>query len=136
MANRSGTSSGRGGSGAAGTRDPSSGRANSASDGRLPRAISSGAETIASTIMDIRIDGASVWYAFFEHPRRWYEIRSVSSSHIAGLRVTPGHLRYSSSATVQWLTHRYKQFREDGRPVAPCRIPLRNLADKTPYGLA
>jgi hypothetical protein len=89
-----------------------------------------------SRLMDITIVGNVIKYTYRADANRSYEIRDVSDLDLARLRKTIGNERYSSSATVQLLTHRYPEshFYASGKPAKPCRIAAADLLPKTPFG--
>lgn len=93
-------------------------------------------DVLDSQLMQIVIVGSTVRYAYRTTPARSYEIRAVSDLDLARLRRTAHCRQYSSSATVQLLTHRYRDshFRSDGTPAEPCCISEAQLLPRTPFG--
>lgn len=87
-----------------------------------------------SHVMDIKIIGSTVRYSYLGKPAQ-YEIRHVTAMDLAALQATIRHPRYSSSATVQLLTKRYRanHFDAGGRSAKPCSIPERDLLPLTPF---
>lgn len=87
--------------------------------------------------MDIEIVGSTIKYTYRANTKRAYEIRLVSDLDLARLRRTIGNETVSSSATVQWLTHRYSasHFYASGKRAKPCRIPAKALLPKTPFAI-
>ena len=88
-----------------------------------------------SRLMHVEIAGSAIRYTFRREKTRSYEIRGVSDIDLARLRRTIGDERYSTSATIQLLTHRYKasHYYASGKPARPCRIPESELIPKTPF---
>ena len=88
-----------------------------------------------SKLMVIEVVGSTIRYAYRDDLSRAYEIRSVSSWDLAKLRQTIGDKRYSSSATVQLLTHTYSSshFHADGSHAPPCRTSRDILIKLTPF---
>ena len=93
------------------------------------------AAAFGSELMDIEIVGSTIRYCYRGNKRRSYEIRDVNDLDLARLRRTMRDARYSPSATVQLLTHRYKRshFSASGKPARPCRIPEPVLLPRTMY---
>jgi hypothetical protein len=90
-----------------------------------------------SKVMVIEVEGSTIRYAYRDDLRRQYEIRGVSPLDLAQLRSTAGKAKpISSSATVQYLTHVYKDSHyhaADGSRAKPCRTPKAKLLPMTPY---
>jgi hypothetical protein len=88
-----------------------------------------------SRLMEIQIVGSTIRYTFLVNRQRSFEIRNVTDLDLARLRRTIRNDRFSSSATVQLLTHRYKEshFTASGRPARPSRIPAEKLLPMTPF---
>jgi hypothetical protein len=88
-----------------------------------------------SRLMDVEIVGSTVKYTYRADRKRSYEIRGVTDLDLARLRQTIGNERYSTSATIQLLSHRYKtsHYYASGKPARPCRIRESELLPKTPF---
>jgi hypothetical protein len=87
-----------------------------------------------SRLMIIEVRGSTIRYAYRGSDRS-YELRNVAALDIAQLRRTHQSVVYSSSATVQLLTHRYRDahYHADGRRAKPSRESERSLVPLTPY---
>lgn len=88
-----------------------------------------------SGLMSIEIDGSTVRYSYNSDSDAEYEIRGVSAGDLSRLRVTNKSSRYSTSESVQWLTHEYKDshYRAGtNEKVAPASTKKRKLT-RTPW---
>ena len=81
----------------------------------------------------LRIVGTTVHYNYFNHPHDLYEIRSVSTVHLAQLASTVDHPVWSTSASVQRLAEMYSTTHyANGIPTRPIANP--KTKGKTPWG--
>lgn len=88
-----------------------------------------------SNLMRIEIRGATVLYAYKGEPRNVYKIRDVNLFDLSKLKQTNRNDNYSSSATVQYLTHLYpgSHFGPDGEVAPPASQSMKRLLKLTPY---
>ena len=91
-----------------------------------------------STQMLIAVSGSTVHYAY-RRSGKAYRIAQVKPEHIARLNQTKNSDRWSSSATVQLLTHWYADSHfyasgdETGEVAPPCSESESSLLPKTPF---
>lgn len=87
-----------------------------------------------SALMAIEIRGNTVAYQY-RGKTPVYEIREVRLNDLAKLRLTNRSDLFSSSATVQYLTHVYagSHYLPSGQKPKPPRSTMAELLPKTPY---
>lgn len=91
---------------------------------------------VKSNVMHIEIDGNTIRYRYANRAdNKSYEIRGVSMLDIARLKAAGPDDSISASATVEYLTHLYKDsnYDSDGKLVKPSRKRLSSLKPKTSY---
>lgn len=90
---------------------------------------------VRSNVMLIEIEGSTIRYSFLRPDSKTYEIRGVGMTDLARLRSASGDDSVSASATVEYLTHIYKDSHFDaaGEPAPPSREKMASLRRKTPY---
>src|SRR5687768_15753459 len=95
------------------------------------------ATSVKSSVMMVRIDGTTLRYAFLSHVMDGYEIRGISSLDAANVRGAENRAadNLSVSATVQYLTHVYKDshFTAEGKKAKPSSESKASLRKRTLY---
>jgi hypothetical protein len=88
-----------------------------------------------SNIMRIEIRGQTVFYAYKDAPSIIYKICDVNLFDLSKLKQTHRNATFSSSATVQYLTHLYagSHFGPDGTTAPPASQSKKRLLKLTPY---
>ena len=88
-----------------------------------------------STVMVIEIKGSTIRYAFKDTRTKVYEIRAVNLFDLSKLKQTNGNAKFSSGATVSYLTHVYpmSHYGPDGNLTTPASESKAKLLKKTPY---